>query len=74
MHEILYFHEFLEKYHFFIFRLKNKIIFLENRNTIFPDYTREITFQSDFLRNTIFSEHIEKKKNFFSHSVLTATT
>ena len=51
---------------YFIFGLKNKIIFLGKRNIIFPDNTtRKIIFQCDFFGKAIFSEHLEKENMFF---------
>ena len=50
---------------FFIFRPKNKIIFLEKRNIIFPDNTtRKVISQCDFFGKTIFSEHLKKISYF----------
>ena len=49
----------------FIFRLKNKIIFLEKGNIIFPDNTtRRIIFQSDLFGKTIFSKHLKEISYF----------
>ena len=50
----------------FIFRLKNKVIFLGKMNTIFPDNTRHIILQCNFLGNIIFSEHLGKENVVFS--------
>ena len=41
--------------------LKNKIIFLEKRNIIFPNNTRNIIIQCNFLGKTIFSGRLEKE-------------
>ena len=50
----------------FIFRVKNKVIFWGKMNTIFPDNTRHIILQCNFLGNIIFLEHLEKENVVFS--------
>ena len=50
----------------FIFRVKNKVIFGGKMNTIFPDNTRHIILQCNFLGNIIFLEHLEKENVVFS--------
>ena len=62
---ISYFHVFFWERSSFIFRLKNKIIFLGKRNIIFRDDTRKIIFQCNFYGKIIFSEHLEKENNGF---------
>ena len=45
----------------FHFPAKEKILyFLKKRNTMFPDIAKKIVFRGEFLRNTIFSEHLKK--------------
>ena len=52
---------FLIKIIFFHFPPKEKKPhFLEKRNTIFPDITKEIVFRREFFGNTIFWEHLKK--------------
>ena len=58
--KILYFHVFEERSSF-MNCLKNKIIFLEKRNIIFPNNTRNIIIQCNFLGKTIFSGRLEKE-------------
>ena len=62
--KILYFHVFEERSSFMIC-LKNKIIFLEKRNIIFPNNTRNIIIQCNFLGKTIFSGRLEKGNMVF---------
>ena len=63
--KISYFHVFFWERSFFIFRLKNKSIFLGKRNIIFLDNTtRKIIFWCNFFRKTIFSEHLKKISYF----------
>ena len=45
----------------FIFRLRCKIIFSGRRNIIFPDNTRKIIFQHNFLERPSFQDVWEKK-------------
>ena len=49
----------------FIFRLRCKIIFSGRRNIIFPDNTRKIIFQHNFLERPSFQD-VWKKKICFS--------
>ena len=44
---------------FFHFPPKEKIYFLEKRNTNFPDITKMIVFRCEFLGKTILSEHLK---------------
>ena len=62
--KILYFHVFEERSSF-MNCLKNKIIFLEKRNIIFPNNTRKIIFQCNFLGKIIFSGRLEKENMVF---------
>ena len=62
--KMLYFHVFEERSSFMIC-LKNKIIFLEKRNIIFPNNTRKIIFQCNFLGKIIFSGRLEKENMVF---------
>ena len=55
---------FLIKVTFFHFPFKEKIYFLEKRNTIFPDITKKIMFRREFFGKTIFSEHLKKISYF----------
>ena len=48
----------------FIFRLRCKIIFSGKRNIIFPDNTRKIIFQHNFLERPSFQDIWEKKYGF----------
>ena len=52
--KISYFLAFFKEISSFIFRLKNKMIFLGKRNIIFPNNTREVIFQCDFFGKTMF--------------------
>ena len=45
-------------------KMKNEIIFLENRNILFPDNWRKTIFQCEFLGKTTFSEHLQKISYF----------
>ena len=49
----------------FVFCLRYKIIFLGKRNILFPDNTRKIIFQSNFLERLSF-QNVWKKKIWFS--------
>ena len=55
---------FLIKINFFHFLPKEKIYFLEKRNTIFPDITKKIMFRRKFFGKTIFWEHLKKISYF----------
>ena len=55
---ISYFHVFFWERLSFIFRLKNKIIFLGKRNFIFHDDTRKIKFQCYFFGKIVFGKRI----------------
>ena len=55
---------FLIKIIFFHFPPKEKIYFLEKKNTIFPDITKKIMFRRQFFGKTIFSEHLKKISYF----------
>ena len=61
---ISYFHAFFWERSSFIFRLKNKIIFSGKRNIIFPDDTRKIIFQCNFLEIPSL-QNISKNKIWF---------
>ena len=56
---------FLIRIILFHFPPKEKIsYFLEKRNTIFPDITKEIVFRREFFGKTIFSEHLKEISYF----------
>ena len=69
--------QFLKKDHFSFSAYRKKIYFREKRYTIFPDITKKIIFQRDFLGKTLFrtfEENIifpciffEKDHLFFFH-------
>ena len=59
-----YFHNYFEKHHPSFSVYKRNIILSGKRNAIFPDNTRKIIFQCDFLGKTIFSEHLKKMLYF----------
>ena len=63
--KISHFHVFFWEISSFIFRLKNKKIFSGKRNINFPDNTRVIIFQREFLGKTILSEYLEKENMVF---------
>ena len=63
--KISYFQVFFWERSSFLFCRKNKIILSGKRNIVFPDNTRKIIFQCDFLRKTIFSNHLEKENMVF---------
>ena len=63
--KISYFQVFFWERSSFLFYRKNKIILSGKRNIVFPDNTRKIIFQCDFLRKTIFSNHLEKENMVF---------
>ena len=60
LQKMSYFQVFFWERSCLIFRLKNKIIFSEKRNMIFPDNTRKIIFQCMFFGKKIFPEHLQK--------------
>ena len=63
--KISYFCVFFLRKIIFHFPFGGKIIFLGNRNIIFPDNTRKIKFQRNFFGKTIFSGRLEKESMVF---------
>ena len=55
---------FLIKIIFFHFPPKEKIYFLEKKNTILPNITKKIMYRRQFFGKTNFSEHLKKISYF----------
>ena len=68
--KISYFCVFFKRKIIFHFPSGGKIIFSRKRNIIFPDNTRKMKFQRNFLEKTIFSGRLGKENMVFLAAVL----